>query len=138
MKRGFAASALLLILAGCQTTDRLPLAPLPPEGQPVTYGELYQRARRQTELANAAFYDDRWGELSDIASGLVRTAKYMTKATEVPAGQKDTLPERVGDLGKEADKLREAATARQVNVKEVTNIMQRITLKIRELKPQEK
>jgi hypothetical protein len=136
MKRAFATGALLLILAGCQTTERLPLAPLPPEGQSVTYAELYQRARRQTEMANAAFYDDRWDELADVASGLVQTAKYLTKATEVPAGQKDALPELVGDLGKDAGKLRQAALSKKV--KDVTDIMQRITLKIRELKPQEK
>jgi hypothetical protein len=136
MKQVVAAGFLLLILAGCQTTERLPLAPLPPEGQPVTYAEMYQRARRQTELANAAFYDDRWDELADTASGLVQTAKYMTKATDVPPSQKDTLPVLVGDLGKDAGKLREAAIGKKV--KDVTDIMTRITLKIRELKPVEK
>jgi hypothetical protein len=136
MKRILAAGALLLVLAGCQTADRLPLAPLPPEGQPVSYAELYARARRQTELANAAFYDNHWEELADTARGLAETAKYMVKATEVPPGQKDTLAVRVGDLGKDAGKLREAALAKKVE--DATAVMTRITKQIRELNPSNK
>jgi hypothetical protein len=136
MKRILAVGALLLVLAGCQTTDRLPLAPLPPEGQPVSYAELYARARRQTELANAAFYDNHWEELGDTARGLAETAKYMAKATDVPPAQKDTLAVRVGDLGKDAGKLREAALAKKVD--DVTTVMTRITKQIRELNPSKK
>jgi hypothetical protein len=136
MKRVVATSALLLALAGCTVTEKAPLQPLPAEGQPVAYEDLYRRARRQAEIANEAFMDNRWADLEDTARGLEQTARYLTKATDVPATHKDALPVMVADLGKEAKKLGESAVAR--NEKEATATMQRIILKVRELSPSKK
>ena len=51
---------------------------------------------------------------------------------EVPTKHKDTLAAVSGDLGKDAVKLREAAKAH--NIKDATDTLQRVNLKVRELR----
>src|SRR5262245_53644806 len=104
---------LTLMIAGCQLpADRAPLKPLPEEAVPLPYAELLTRARAQAMNAQEMYYLDHWQDLEEAARGLEQTAKYLPKANEVPANQKDTLPVTAGDLGKEAVKLREAAHAK--------------------------
>jgi hypothetical protein len=123
----------LLVVGGCQLPpDRVPLQPLPENGPPLPYAELLTRARAQATVATEAFYVNRWSDLEDAAKGLEQTARFLTKAEDVPAKNKDNLPEVSGDLAKEAKKLRDAATAK--NVKDANDSLQRIHLKIRELR----
>jgi hypothetical protein len=105
----------LCVAAGCVTPgERAPLRLLPEDSPPLPYAELLTRARAQVNAAIDASYVNNWSELEDVARGLEQTAKFLPKATEVPAKQKDTLPVVAGDLGKEAGQLREASRAKDV------------------------
>src|SRR4051812_31855778 len=135
MNRALSALVLSLFLAGCQLPpERVPVKPLPEDGQPLTYADMVLRARAQATAANEAFYVNRWTDLEDAAHGLEQTARYLGRASEVPPRHKDTLPVEAGDLGKEAIKLRDAAKSQQT--KEATDALQQINLKVRELRPE--
>ena len=106
---------LICLAAGCVTPgERAPLKLLPDDAAPLPYAELLTRARAQVSGAIDASYVNNWTDVEDAARGLEQTAKFLPKATEVPAKQKDTLPVIAGDLGKEAGDLRDAAKAKDV------------------------
>ena len=133
MKDVLLPAIALLLLAGCVApVERVPLQPLPETGQALPYPELLTRARAQATAANEAFYINRWADLEDLAKGLEQTARFLAKAEEVPASKKDILKEVTADMAKNASKLKEAAAAQ--NVKDATEAMQQINLKVRELR----
>jgi hypothetical protein len=133
MKRLLVTAGLCLALGSCQMpAERRELPPLPDKVISLPYAELLTRARSQATLANEAFYVNRWGELEDAAKGLEQTARYLAKADDVPVKHKDTLPEASADLAKLASQLREAAVGK--DVKKVTTALQRVHLKVRELR----
>ena len=135
MKRALwmGSGSLLLILAACQApSERAALTPLPDDSPPMPYAELLTRARYQATLATEAFYVDKWAEVEDAARGLQQTARFLPKAEDVPARQKDALPVVSGDLSKEAGKLLEAARAK--DVKEANDSLQRVQLVVHELR----
>lgn len=132
MKRIWVSAALGLALGCAVPAERVPLQPLPENGQVLPYAELLTRARAQASAANDAYFLDRWGDLEDLAKGIGQTARFMSKAEEVPKKNKDILAEVTGDLAKNAAKLREAAVAK--NVKDATEALQKINAKIRELR----
>jgi hypothetical protein len=133
MNRARITAVLLFILVGCQLPpERVPLKPLPEDGPPQCYVDLVGRARAQATAANEAFYINNWPDLEDAAKGLEITAQVLGKAADVPPAHKDTLPIEAGDLVKEAAKLREAAKAQ--DVRQATETLQRINLKVRELR----
>ncbi len=86
----------------------------------------------QASAATEAFYVNRWGDLEDAAKGLEQTARFLAKAQEVPAKNKDILNEVSGDLAKTAIKLKDAAVAQ--NVKDANDALQQINLKVRQLR----
>lgn len=126
--------ALGMVLSlGCATTsERLALKPLPEDGAPPPYAEMLLRARQQANLANEAFYINNWTEMDEAAKGLEQTARLLPRSTDVPVKQKDILPVVSGDLAKEAGVLREAIKTQ--DVKKSNESMQRIHLKVRELR----
>ena len=135
MRRVLLAGLLFLPFTGCQLPpERLPLMPLPEDGPPLPYGELVNRARAQAMTGTEAFYVNRWNDLEDAARGLEQTARFLTKAGDIPVRHRDTLPVQAGDLGKEAVRLREAAKAK--DVKAANEALQRLHLKVRELRPE--
>src|SRR6185312_2983447 len=105
---------------------------LPDTGQALPYPELLTRVRAQATRANEAFYLDHWDELQDMAKGIEQTARFLAKAEEVPAKNKEILTEVTGDLAMSAKKLKEAATAK--NVKDATDALQQINSKVRQLR----
>jgi predicted nucleic acid-binding Zn-ribbon protein len=126
-------TGMALLLAGCVApVERVPLQPLPETGQVLPYPELLTRARAQATAANEAFYVNRWSDLEDLAKGLEQTARFLAKAEEVPATKKDTLKEVTADMAKNALKLKTAAADK--NVKDANDALQRINLKVRELR----
>jgi hypothetical protein len=136
MNRARITALLFFALVGCQLPpERVPLKPLPDDGPPQPYIDLVNRARAQTTAANEAFYINNWPDLEDAAKGLELTARHLGKAADVPGKHKDTLPNQSGDLVKEASKLREAAKVQ--DVRQATESLQRIHLKIRELRPED-
>jgi len=133
MLRLLLMSGVAAALCGCQLpADRASLRPLPDEVQPVPYAELLTRARTQASIATEAFYVNRWNDLEEAAHGLEVTARYLPKAEDVPPANKDSLTVVSGDLGKEALSLREAAKTQ--DVKKTNDILQRVHLKVRELR----
>ncbi len=128
-----ASGSLLLLLAACQAPDeRAALTPLPDDAPPLPYAELLTRARYQSTLATEAFYVDKWTDVEDAARGLQQTARFLPKAQDVPARQKDALPVVSGDLSKDAGRLLEAARAK--DVKEANDALQQVQLVVHELR----
>jgi hypothetical protein len=124
----------LLLAAGCQMPpDRLPARVLPEDSPPLPYAELLTRARLQSTAATEAFYINQWADLEEAARGLAQTARFLAKALEVPEHHKATLLDESERLGKEADRLREAA--KNKDDKQVTEVLQKIHLMVRELRP---
>jgi predicted nucleic acid-binding Zn-ribbon protein len=126
-------TGMALLLAGCVApVERVPLQPLPETGQVLPYPELLTRARAQAGAANEAFYVNRWSDLEDLAKGLEQTARFLAKAEEVPKKNKDILKEVTDDIAKNALKLKAAAADK--NVKDANDALQRINLKVRDLR----
>src|SRR5260370_31038279 len=99
MHRSLYLGACILFLAGCQSpAERLPINRLPDDSPPLPCAELLTRARMQASMANEAFYVNRWSDLVDAALGMEQTARFLPKATEVPAGHHDKLPDRPATL----------------------------------------
>jgi hypothetical protein len=135
MSRALRLGFLLFALAGCQLpAERLPLKPLPDDGQPLPYADLVTRARVQASAANEAYYVDGWVDLEDAAKGLEQTARFLAKASEVPAKHKDKLEVEAGDLGKLAAELRETAKGKEIT--KTNDVLQRINYKVRQLRPE--
>jgi predicted nucleic acid-binding Zn-ribbon protein len=133
MKPVLLTGMALLLLAGCVApVERVPLQPLPETGQVLPYPELLTRARAQATAANEAFYVNRWSDLEDLAKGLEQTARFLAKAEEVPKKNKDILKEVTDDMAKNALKLKAAAADK--NVKDANDALQRINLKVRDLR----
>ena len=133
MTRTLLACALALTASACQAPpERAALRPLPDEPTPLPFAELLTRARAQATGATEAFYVNKWDDVEDAARALEQTARYLPKATEVPEKLRARLPAVSDELRKEAVALREAAKAR--NDKAATEVMQRINLKVRELR----
>jgi hypothetical protein len=125
-----------LLFAGCYLPDReASLRPLP-EGQSFTYQELLTRARNQATAALEAFYIDHWADLEEAASALEQTARFLPKTTAIPAGIKDKLGGETDELRKDAVKLGDSARARDPRA--TNDSLQRINLRIRELRVDEK
>jgi hypothetical protein len=133
MNRAMILGAVIVFVSGCQLSrERLPLKPLPEDSPPLPFAELLTRARMEATAANEAFYVNRWGDLEDAAAALEQTARFLPKATEIPAKHKDNLATQAGELGKEAKSLREAAKAQAA--KQANGAIQRINLQVRELR----
>ena len=135
MCRFLVGGLFLITLAGCQVPqDRLP-PDLPESVGPRPYAELLTRARSQAKVATEAFYINKWGDLEDAARGLEQTARYLTKAEEVPQARRQELVNLSEELGKEANQLRKAAQTK--DEKETTAVLTRINYQVRALRPQE-
>jgi hypothetical protein len=134
MNRAFCL-ALLLLAVGCQLPSELiPVQPIPDNGKVLDYAAVVQRARLQATAATEAFYVDRWNDLEDTARALEQTGLLLTKAAQVPEKHKAQLGANAMELVKEAAQLREAAKAK--DVKRSNESLQRIHLKVREMRPE--
>src|ERR1700732_2390418 len=133
MTRIVLPSVLALAAFGCALpTERLPLQLLPENSPPLPYSELLTRARLQASAATEAFYMNRWADLEDSARGLLQTARFLRKDTQITPTHKDQLVAGEDALEKDAQQLLAAAKARDVNA--TTAVMQRINLQVRELR----
>ena len=136
MKNTLFASFLLssLFALGCQSVSEKassiqPLAentPVPP------YQDLLSRARNQSSVATESFFINNWAELEDAAKGLEQTSRLMSKSADMPENKKESILAVSSDLNREAIKLKDAC--RTKNETEVNSLLQKITLKIRELR----
>lgn len=134
MNRMLPLGLLLVCLTACAggpERSALP-PPLPEKVTALPYGQLLERARAQAKKATEAFYVDSWPDLDEAAQGLEQTARYLTKAEDVPLKHRDTLTTASGDLGKLAGQLRKASGDK--DVKKTTDVLTRIQLKVREMR----
>jgi hypothetical protein len=133
MHRAFPLGLVLLCVTSCTLPDeRASLVPLPENAGPVAYAELLTRARRQADAANEAFMVNKWSDLEEAAKTLEQTARFMSKASDVPEKHKFTLAATSSTLAQDATKLLE--TARTKDVKEANETLRRILLTVRELR----
>jgi|ERR1043165_2894753 hypothetical protein len=130
---GFAS---IFVISGCRTLEREGAVPLPEDAPPLSYIDMVNRARGQAASALDAYYIDAWLELEQAAQRLEQTARLLPKSTHVPERFKSTLAPEADQLRKDAAELLEAARGR--NAKQVNDTMQRINLRIRQLRPPEK
>lgn len=132
MTRILLCGTFLLMLGCAIPAERVPLQPLPENGQVLPYAELLTRVRAQASRANDAFFLDRWDDLEDMAKGIEQTSRFLAKAEEVPERNRKNLKEVTDDLGLIAKKLRGASVAR--NVKDATESLQKINARVRDLR----
>jgi len=133
MKRTLTLCAILLLLVSCTAApERERLAPLPEVITPQPYGRLLERARTLASQANDSYYLNDWERVEQSAEGLIQTASYLARATDVPPRHTDTLKEVSTDLGKLASQLQAAAKAR--DVKKANDAMGLINSKVREMR----
>jgi precorrin-6B methylase 2 len=136
MSRKILLFGILVLLAGCQLTEREAVLKPLPEGQAFTYMELLARARSTAAAGLEAFYVDAWVELEGTAASLEQTARFLPKSSEIPVAVKDRIGSETEQLRLDALKLGEAAHAK--NAKAVNEALQRINLRIRELRPEDR
>lgn len=125
---------LNLFVTGCQSVSEKaasiqPLAdnaPIPP------YQELLTRARNQSSFATESFFVNNWAELEDAAKSLEQTSRMMPKSADIPETKKEAVMAASSELNREAIKLKEAC--RTKNEADVNSLLQKITLKVRELR----
>jgi hypothetical protein len=126
---------LAFLTAGCRLPpDGESLRALP-ENRLYSYDQLLQRARAQATAAVEAFYVDAWRDLEDAAAALEQTSHFLPRTTNIPASMRDKLVLEAGALHRDADKLGEAARAR--DVQRANELLQHINLKVRQLRPLE-
>lgn len=135
MRTAFRGVLLIVVLAGCRISEREGANPLPENAAPLPYSEMITRARGQATTALDAFYVDSWLELEQSAQRLEQTARLLPKSTNIPAAFKAKIEPESDELRKDAVKLLEFARAK--NAKQVNETMQRINLRIRQLRPEE-
>jgi hypothetical protein len=124
---------LALALVGCRAAaERVALQPLPEDAAPLPFADLVSRARLQAMTANEAFYVDHWADLENAARGIEQSARFVKRATAVPADKQGELSLRADRLAREAVQLREAAVAHDAD--RVNSILQRIHSQVRELR----
>jgi hypothetical protein len=135
MHRVCFAAVLLVSVSSCHIPpEQLPLQPVPQDGTGMTYAEVVLRARLQAGTATEAFYVDHWKELAGTARIIEETARLLVMTSAVPVGQKDRLNAHSEELAKAAAELRKGAEAQ--DVKHCTEALQRINLKVREMRPE--
>jgi hypothetical protein len=126
---------LLFAVPACRLPpDRTPLKPLPEDGQVFTYEEILSRARAQATAALEAFYVDNWPEIAEAARGLEQTARFLPKTSAPPPKLVGKLVTESVQLHKDAGRLAEVAKAKDVNA--TNEILQKVILQIRQLRPE--
>ena len=127
---------LLLLLAlapgGCLApAERVPLPPVPQDGQPISFPDALTRLRLLAASATEAFYVDNWDSLADAARSLEQSAGFLRSASGIPEARRARVEAEVPVLVQEARRLVQAAEAK--DVKGANEHLQRIHLQIRTL-----
>src|SRR5262245_57127442 len=126
-------SAFLLAI-GCQSPERAAIKPIPPDAPPLNYEELLTRARSQEGAAQEFFFRDSWTDVEQAADALQETASYLAKlkTDSIPAKHRAELTKHTKEIDQIARDLHAAAAAK--DVAKTNDAMQRLNLKVRELR----
>lgn len=132
MRRHFILFVCAFVLTSCRGLEREGQMPLPENAAPLSFDEMLNRARGQSASALDAFYVDAWFDLEQAAGRLEQSARLLPKATLIPEKLKAKIAGESEQLRQDATKLAEAA--RTKNSTQANEAMQRINLRIRELR----
>lgn len=124
---------VLVALVGCRLAEREGMNPLPDNAAPLSYDEMLNRARGQASSALDAYYIDAWLDLEQAAQRLEQSARLLPKSTHIPEAFKAKVEPESDLLRQDAVKLLEAAKAKNANA--ANEAMQRITQRVRQLRP---
>ena len=124
---------LIVALAGCRAVEREGMNSLPENAAPLSYEEMVNRARGQASSALDAYYIDAWLDLEQAAQRLEQSARLLPKSTHIPEAFKTKIEPESDLLRQDATKL--LAAARAKNASAANDAMQRITQRIRQLRP---
>ncbi len=125
---------IVLVFAGCQSPERAALRPIPPDAGPIRYDDLLVRARGQAAAAQEFFFRDSWAEVEEAADALKQTAAHLAKlpSDAVPAKHRADVAKHAKEMDQIALDLQAAAHAK--DVAKTNDAMQRLNLKVRELR----
>lgn len=128
----FASMIFVLALAGCQSIqESQSLVPLPENAPAQPYSELVTRARSQAQAATESFYLNKWQDLEEVSKVLSQTARFMDRATGIPAARLKQVSATAADISQECSTLSTLAKAKdEVGTQQC---LQRIQVKVREL-----
>ena len=84
LRASYLGILMIVVLAGCRSTEREGANPLPENAAPLSYIEMINRARGQATSALDAYYIDSWMDLEQAAQRLEQTARLLPKSTHVP------------------------------------------------------
>src|SRR5262249_37284279 len=100
----------------------------------LTYGDAVQRARALATSATEAFYVDQWAGVESAAAGLEQIAQLLPRVSDVSPIRQASLAGQASALQQDAQELR--AAARQSDEKKTNEALQRIHLRVRDLRSQ--
>jgi len=126
----------VLTIAGCRLAEHEAVIKPLPEGPSYTYQDLLVRTRAQAMAGVEAFYVDAWADLADAAAALEQSSRFLPKTTQIPDALKDKLGAETEQLRQDAMKLGDAARAKDARA--ANDALQRINLRIRELRVEDK
>lgn len=136
LRRSFGLLTLLLCLVGCRLPNQEALQPLPDDGKSFLFADLVARMRGQSGAALDAYYVDGWAELELAAQRLEETSRFLPRAQKIPGHLASKVEAESDALRQDALKLGEAAKTK--NAVAVNDAIQRIGVRIRQLRPAEK
>ena len=134
MIRFYCLLMAFIVLAGCQSSEKAAITPLPPDSPPLAYTELVLRGKAQVAAAHEFFYQDRWDEVKQAAVALQETANRLKdlKTDAVPTVKQPQLAELIKELSEAATQLGEAGAAKDVG--KATESFRRLHLVVRQLR----
>lgn len=116
----------LPIHAGIPESDSLPeTTPAQP------FSDLVTRARSQALAATECFYLNKWQDLEEIAKVMSQTARFMERATGIPAARQQQVLAIAAEIVQESSKL--STLAKSHDEPATQQCLQRIQVKVREL-----
>ena len=119
-------------VAGCALPpEAIKVKPLPADGSGLAWNDMVHRARTLAMSATEAFYRDDWSSVAAAAKSLEQTALYLPKSPDVPAARKASVDAQTQALLTEAQALRNAAQAKDVD--KTNNSLQKVHMRVRSL-----
>jgi hypothetical protein len=107
------------------------LIPLPETTPAQPFSDLVTRARSQALAATECFYLNKWQDLEEIAKVMSQTARFMERATGIPAARQQQVLAIAAEIVQESSKL--STLAKSHDEPATQQCLQRIQVKVREL-----
>ena len=123
---------LVTLMTSCQSMqESQSLIPLPETTPAQPFSDLVTRARSQALAATECFYLNKWQDLEEIAKVMSQTARFMERATGIPAARQQQVLAIAAEIVQESSKL--STLAKSHDETATQQCLQRIQVKVREL-----